>query len=110
MKTSDVFVTLAERVVESCPQADATQITGILRKMRDSTVGYSERCKEKVIRTLFSKAGKNLNGVSAEIVRWKMDGLLPDQLKSRDIKNALIVVGAYAADNEDVWRMIYPKK
>jgi hypothetical protein len=111
MKTSnDVFITLAGRVAESCPEANTGQIADILKQMRDRTIGYSEQCKEKVIRNLFSRAGKNLNGVSAEIVRWKIDDLLPDQFKSKDIKNALIVVGAYAADNEDVWRMIYPNK
>lgn len=99
--TEDVFVELTK---------GDNQLAEFLQGLRNSTIGYSEDCKERVLRRTLIRADDNPNGIAAAIVRWKMDSYLPEQAKTREIKNALIRVAAYAAANDDMWRLVYPRE
>lgn len=101
-----VFSDLSKRVIASLPQDDPPDVGKLASVLQE----LSKRCQESVVKNAFLIADWNPKGAVAWLLRKKIETVLPDQMKTVAIEDAIIKVGAWAARNNDVWTLIYPKE
>lgn len=69
------------------------------------TVGMS-RCKQDVVKHALIESAKDLNSPIARLTRMKISKMLPPFLKTLEIENIIIKLGAIAAQVPQLWDLL----